>query len=145
MIKQNIKVATDIAVFTHNRGALHLLLVQRKNDPYKGSWTLPGGFLKDEEDLEAGARRELEEETGLKVEVLHQLRAFGAPGRDPRGRNITIVHYTVLAGEPPAIKGSDDAADARWYPVDDLPQLGFDHPQIVAAALDRVRTERNIT
>ncbi len=139
MIKQHIQVATDIAVFTNNRGALHLLLVQRKNDPYKGSWTLPGGFLNDEEDLEAGARRELKEETGLSVEVLHQLRAFGAPGRDPRGHTITIVHYAILAGDPPAIKGSDDAADARWFPVDELPQLGFDHPQIVAAAIAKVK------
>jgi 8-oxo-dGTP diphosphatase len=138
MIKQHIQVATDTAVFTHNRGELKVLLIQRKGGPYEGSWCLPGGFLEDGEDLEAGARRELLEETGLAVEVLHQLHAFGAPNRDPRGRTVTIVHYALLAGEPPAVKGGDDAADARWYDVKELPQLGFDHPQIIATAVEKV-------
>lgn len=141
MIKQHILVATDIAVFVRNRDELKLLLIQRKNEPYKGTWCLPGGFLEDNEDLETGARRELKEETGLNIESLHQLRAFSAPDRDPRARTITVVHYTVLVGETPNIKAGDDAGDARWYDVEDLPQLGFDHPQIVAAAIERVQGE----
>jgi len=141
MIKQHIKVGTDIAIFVHNHGVLNVLLIQRKNEPYQGSWCLPGGFLEDDEDIEAGARRELKEETGLSVEVLHQLRAFGAPDRDPRQRTITIAHYAVLVGDPPAVEGGDDAADARWYEVTNLPQLGFDHPQIIAAAIERVLAE----
>ena len=139
MIRQNIKVTADIAVFCVNHGELQLLLIQRRNDPYKSMWCLPGGFIEDEEDLEAGARRELHEETGLSIEVLHQLHTFGAPGRDPRHRTITIVHYAILVGEPPIVAGGDDAGDARWYDTNALPQLGFDHSQIIQYAIERIR------
>jgi 8-oxo-dGTP diphosphatase len=143
MIEQDIKVGVDAVVFRYDRGELMVLLIQRKGEPFKGQWCFPGGFVEDGEDLEPAARRELKEETGLEVASLEQLRAFGDPSRDPRSRTITIAHFSVLEGEIPAVKGGDDAADARWYHVKELPQLGFDHAEIMEYALRRVEQTGN--
>lgn len=132
---QNISVTTDSVIFFNDDGDTHVLLVKRKKDPFKGMWALPGGFLEEEESLEKGARRELEEETGLKVEKLKQLRAFGTPGRDPRGRTISIVFYGET-GSAESVKGNDDAEEARWFSVKDLPQLAFDHSEIMQVAIE---------
>lgn len=134
MSKQNISLTTDCAIFTGDSGNLKILLVQRKFSPYKGKWALPGGFLHDKEPLEIGAKREVEEETGLKVENLQQIKAFGAPDRDPRGRTVTIVFWSHIYSEE-KVKGRDDAADAKWFAVKDLPELAFDHKKIIEAAI----------
>lgn len=133
MGKQDIAVTTDCVIFCNTSQGLKLLLVQRKHEPFKGMWALPGGFLKEHETLEAGAKRELEEETGLKVKAMNQLKAFGTPGRDPRGRTISITFWTEVAFED-NVMGNDDAADAKWVKFDDLPKLAFDHDQIVKEA-----------
>jgi 8-oxo-dGTP diphosphatase len=117
---------------------LQVLLIQRANEPYQGSWCVPGGFVELDEDLPDACARELQEETALKPAELVQIGAFGKPGRDPRGRNVTVAFLALTAPGAVAAAG-DDAAGARWHDVDKLPPLGFDHADIVAAGLARLR------
>lgn len=137
MINQNILLTADCIVLYFGPSETEILLVKRKSDPFKGTWALPGGFVEDDEPLEAGAKRELEEETGLVVEELHQLGAFGAPGRDPRGRTVTIAYWAKLASKM-KVKANDDAEDAEWFPVSKLPELAFDHREILKEALRKI-------
>ena len=118
------------------------LLIRRKRDPYAGHWAFPGGFVDIDEDLVDAARRELEEETGIRGVELEQLRAFGAPDRDPRTRVITIVYMALIDPEQARSfhpRGGDDAAEARWWDVCKLPPLAFDHEQILNYALEQLR------
>lgn len=130
-------VTADCATFAFDPElGLVVLLVRRANDPYKGLWALPGGFVDLDEDLQDAAERELKEETGIEADVVMQVGAFGTPGRDPRGRNVTICHLGATAHGPAAATGGDDAAEARWFPVDALPDLAFDHDNMLEAALE---------
>ena len=129
-------VTVDMLLFAGDSADRQVLLIQRKNLPFKDHWAFPGGFVDMDEALEESAHRELYEETGLSDLQLTQLGAFGALDRDPRGRVITVAYYGVIdSGQAPVIAG-DDAADARWFPVANLPPLAFDHATILAAALD---------
>ncbi|HEY1562950.1 MAG TPA: NUDIX hydrolase [Caulobacteraceae bacterium] len=132
-------VTADVAAFTRREGALCLLLVQRGGEPFAGQWALPGGFPDPDEDLEACARRELKEEAGVEAAALTVFGQFSAPDRDPRGRTISVAFLTVLEPVAADPKGADDAAQARWWPVDSLPKLAFDHAEIVAEALAFLR------
>jgi 8-oxo-dGTP diphosphatase len=132
-------VTADAAVFAFVEGGARLLLIQRKHEPYQDHWALPGGFVEIDEDLPDAAARELAEETGLKGVSLEQLRAFGKPGRDPRGRTITIAYFGLLTGDGRQVQAADDAAQARWFDVDHLPPLAFDHEKIVRCAIERLR------
>lgn len=108
-----------------------ILLIRRGNEPFKGQWALPGGFIEMDETLVATAARELKEETGLSVPELTQFRTYGDPGRDPRGRTIAVVFYGFADPTSVKVAGGDDAADARWFQVDQLPALAFDHEKIL--------------
>jgi len=132
MRKQNIAVTVDALLFYKKADLLKILLIRRKNEPFRNQWALPGGFLDEDENLEEGAKRELEEETGLKIEKLQQVGAFGAPGRDPRGRTVSIA-FVGLMNEEAMPKANDDAVDAKWFAMNDLPDLAFDHSQIINA------------
>ena len=140
MLKQNIKLSVDAVVFSHTKQQLHILLIQRKNEPFKGKWALPGGFVEDDEDLLPAAIRELEEETGMKLKSMEQLAAFGKPGRDPRGRTVTVAFYTTVDAKQHMIAGADDAADAQWFDIRNLPAIAFDHAEIINLALKRLNT-----
>jgi 8-oxo-dGTP diphosphatase len=102
-------------------GGPSVLLIRRAHDPFAGSWALPGGFVDSDEDLEQAARRELAEETGVVAHSMRQIGAFGDPGRDPRGRSISIAFLAVLDAMSSAQAG-DDAAEARWFPIDRVPE-----------------------
>ena len=128
-------VATDIAVFTLRRGALHVLLIERGGEPFLGAWALPGGFVQPEEDLDACARRELQEETGVESDVLLHFTNFSAPGRDPRERVISVAYLALMPSDELRVEGSSDAAQAQWFPIGDLPPLAFDHEEILRQAL----------
>ena len=130
---QNISITVDAVVFRAFNTQTEVLLIQRKNNPFKNEWALPGGFLEPDEELETGALRELEEETGLQANNLQQLRAFGSLGRDPRGRTISVAFYGYVDGDT-SVKGSDDAKDAQWCPLHNLPELAFDHSKIIREA-----------
>ncbi|RKD90498.1 NUDIX domain-containing protein [Mangrovibacterium diazotrophicum] len=108
-----------------------LLLIQRGIEPYKGKWALPGGFMEMDELLVDACKRELMEETGLEVLELTQFTAADKVDRDPRGRTISILFYGYVA-EDAVVKGGDDAAKAEWFPIDDLPELAFDHADLIA-------------
>jgi 8-oxo-dGTP diphosphatase len=124
-------VSADIAVFRQAGQSLEILLIRRKNPPFQGSWALPGGFLEIDETLEQTAARELEEETGLKDVDLKQFKTFSNVDRDPRTRVITTVFYGIVPLENSVAKSGDDAEKAEWFAVNKLPELGFDHSDII--------------
>lgn len=133
MGKQEIAVTVDCVVLCNVDNDFKILLIKRKNDPFKEKWALPGGFVEDNEELEIAAIRELEEETGVKVTSMEQVQAFGTPGRDPRGRTISIAFLSRIYCEE-ELRAGDDAAEARWFSVNNLPELAFDHKEIVKAS-----------
>ena len=132
-------VATDCVVFGFDGSGLKVLLVRRGGEPYADYWALPGGFLRMDECAETGALRELQEETGLKGAYIRQFHTFTAPHRDPRERVITIAYYALVRLQE--VKGGDDAADAGWFALDEVPQLAFDHDQILRKAEQALRQQ----
>lgn len=135
-------VTTDVVLFTLRDHRLELLLIRRAQEPCKGSWALPGGFIDIDEDLLDCAKRELAEETGLTGIYLEQLYTFGTPGRDPRERVISVAYYALVPqDEAGPVRADSDAADVGWFPVDDLPPLAFDHADIVAMAQRRLASK----
>ena len=132
-------VTTDCVIFGFDGERLQVLLVERGIEPYKGRWAFPGGFLKMDETAEEGALRELKEETGLEGAYMEQFHTFSAPERDPRERVITIAYYALVKIQE--VKGGDDAASARWFPLDEIPSLAFDHDYILRMATQRLREQ----
>jgi 8-oxo-dGTP diphosphatase len=131
----------DIVVFTVLEQRLQVLLIQRGIAPFEGQYALPGGFVLEGETLEAAALRELREETGTERVYLEQLYSFGDPGRDPRGRIITVAYYALVPADKSPLLAGTDAAAARWFPVAELPPLAFDHAGIVNYAVNRLRNK----
>ena len=130
-------VTTDCVIFGYDGKELKVLLIERGIGPFKGCWAFPGGFLNMDEDALAGARRELKEETGLEDAFIEQFHTFSEPGRDPRGRVITIAHYALVKIQE--VEGGDDAAQARWFPIGEVPPLAFDHDRILRMAMSRLK------
>lgn len=139
-------MSVDVAILSLRENDLQVLLVRRGAAPFKGKWAIPGGFVKPDETLQAAAVRELEEETGVRDVYVEQLYTFGDPGRDPRGRVITVAYFALVpahaAREP---RGGDDAAEARWWSMYQLPDLAFDHAEILEYALQRLRNKLEYT
>ena len=127
-------VTADCIVFTEETDA-KVLLIQRGDEPYKGCWAFPRGFMNMDETTEQCAIRELEEGTGLKVNEIHQIGAYSKVDRDPRGRTITVA-YLAIIDEPMPVAGLDDATKAEWWPLSALPQLAFDHDEIMKDAVE---------
>jgi 8-oxo-dGTP diphosphatase len=127
-------VSVDVVLFGHDGSTRKTLLIERGKEPFEGRWAFPGGFLEIDEEIEAAARRELVEETGIAaVAYLARLGVFGGVNRDPRGRVISIAHVGIVRWPCPA-RGADDARTAAWFPVDETPPLAFDHADMLAAA-----------
>ncbi|MCQ2976194.1 MAG: NUDIX hydrolase [Bacteroidales bacterium] len=123
-------VTADIIVIRNIGIKSEILLIKRKNDPFKDCWAFPGGFTEENETLQESASRELLEETGIDCKLLSQFKAYGDPGRDPRGRTITIVFYVYI--DPNVeFKPADDAKEAGWFDLNNLPALAFDHAKIL--------------
>lgn len=132
-------VTTDCVIFGFDGIKLKVLLVERGMAPYKGRWAFPGGFLNMDESAEEGALRELKEETGLEGAYIRQFHTFSNPQRDPRERVITIAYYALVRMQE--VKGGDDASDARWFALDEVPPLAFDHDQILRKAEKTLRQQ----
>lgn len=126
-------VTADCVVITKESDP-QVLLIQRGGEPFKGRWAFPGGFMEMDETTEQCAIRELEEETGLRITEVKQIGAYSKVDRDPRGRTITVA-YLARINAPIDVKGLDDAANAQWFPLSSLPQLAFDHADIMKDAI----------
>lgn len=138
---QNISLTVDTLVFGFTKETgLSLLLIKRKNPPFKSKWAIPGGFVDEKESLEAAAERELKEEAGIKADYLEQLYTFGKPNRDPRGHTVSVAYLAITRpSKVGKIKAGSDATEAKWFSVKDLPILAFDHKSIVNLAIERIR------
>lgn len=138
------KVTVDVVMFTIRDERLQVLLVRRGIPPFAGQWAIPGGFVLEGESLDAAAARELQEETGVRDVYLEQLYTFGDPGRDPRGRVVTVAYFALIRSDQELAAGTD-AAEARWWPADAPPPLAFDHDRILAYAIERLRNKLEYT
>jgi 8-oxo-dGTP diphosphatase len=138
-------VTVDVVILTVRDRRIEVLLVKRRHWPDEGMWAIPGGFVAMQESLEDAARRELEEETGVRDVYIEQLYTFGDPGRDPRGRVITVVYYALISADELQVRAADDAADAGWFAAYHLPPLAFDHEKILAYTLQRLRGKLEYT
>lgn len=130
-------VTVDALVFANDGLDLNVLLIKRGNPPFKGKWALPGGFVDMDETLDHAVVRELEEEAGIRIDGFQQLYTFGNPERDPRGRNITVVFLKEIS-EKIYLSAGDDAAEAGWFDVKNLPELAFDHYDIIALGIKKL-------
>jgi len=135
-------LTVDCVIFGLDEGSkLKVLLIQRKNEPFKNCWALPGGFVDMDENLEQSALRELEEETGVKNVFIEQLYTFGEPGRDPRGRTVSVAYFALVNLAEHPVHAASDAQEANWFEMDDLPPLAFDHDLILQVAVNRLRAK----
>lgn len=143
-----IRVAVDLVVLTLREGRLSVLLIQRDDEPYKGAWALPGGFVTEGEDLDHAAHRVLSDEASLGTGAVHleQVRTFGTPGRDPRGHVVAVAFMALGADLPDPERGAD-VADARWWPLENLAEvpLAFDHAHVLEVSVDRARSKLEYT
>jgi 8-oxo-dGTP diphosphatase len=130
-------LTVDAVIFKTINNKLHLLLIKRKHPPFQNEWALPGGFVDEHEDIDVAVRRELFEETQIRVDEIIQLKAFGKPFRDPRNHVVSVAYYAFVE-ESQAPIASDDAKEAEWFSVNDLPNLAFDHDEIINFALQKI-------
>ena len=134
MSKYVSKIFVTVDVLVINKKTNEILLIKRLNEPFKNCWALPGGFVDENEDLEKAARRELFEETNIETNEMIQIGTFGKPYRDPRGHMISVAYQTNL-NENQKVKAKDDAKDVKWFSINDLPELAFDHFEIINSIL----------
>lgn len=131
-------ITTDCVIFGYDvKDGLSLLLIERKAEPFKGRWAFPGGFMHIDEDTETCARRELQEETALTAAVLEQLGCYSDVNRDPRERVVTIAYYGII--KKSNVVGGDDAKDAKWFALNEIPTLAFDHDRILRDAVHKLK------
>lgn len=145
MTRQGVMgVAVDLAIFTVQERRLELLLIRMKRVPYTGRWALPGGRIRGDETVEQAAVRELREKAGIGDVYLEQLYTFSEPDRDPGGRCISVAHLALIRGDVP-LRTTDKYSGIGWFPVTRLPPLAFDHKEIAACAVERLRAKLGYT
>lgn len=132
-------LTVDAVVFRRSSEGMMVLLIKRKNDPFKGKWAFPGGFMDIDETVEKAVHRELKEETGLEGVNLKQFRVFSDPDRDPRGRIVSTVFYGFANDQQSKVQGADDADQAQWHYLSQLPPLAFDHQEIISSLKDELK------
>ena len=141
-LKQNIKIAVDAIVFGYANNKLNVLLIKQKFGELKNQWALVGGFVKDNETLNDAVNRELQEETGIKINYLEQLYTFGDNiERDPRFRVVSVAYFALVNSTKLVLKADSDAEDAKWFSINELPNLAFDHKEILKTAQNRLQSK----
>lgn len=142
MQKDEIRLTVDAVVFGYKKeSGISVLLIKRKYPPFENCWALPGGFVLSNESLEQAVERELEEESGVKINYLEQLYTFGEPSRDPRSRIVSVAYYGLVKPDHFSLSASTDATDAAWFQLNELPELAFDHQSILDYAVNRLRAK----
>lgn len=137
-------LTVDCIIICNFQDTYKLLLIERGNEPYKGKYALPGGFVDMDEDLDEAVIREVSEETNLELNKAEQLFTIGTPGRDPRGRTVSVIYYSkIKIEEAQKTKAGDDAAQAKWFDIKNIPPLAFDHNYIVEKALKIIESDIN--
>jgi len=139
--RHKIAITVDCVLFGPCTDGNRVLLIKRKNDPFRGKWALPGGFLESGESLEDCGRRELVEETGVEGIYLKQFHSFSEPTRDPRGRVITAAYFAIIRAQDHGLRASEDADEAKWFFLHQLPPLAFDHEQILEEGIKAMRSD----
>ena len=134
-------VTIDCMIFHKTGDHYHLLLIKRDKPPFEDKWAFPGGFVEIDENLEEAAYRELHEETNMTGITLHQLHTFGKVERAPRGRTISVVYYGFVNKGNSSTQAGSDARETKWFPINDLPELAFDHDEIVQHAIQRLNLQ----
>jgi len=137
--RENPALTADTALFSIIDKDLKILLIKRGNPPFQDKWALPGGFVDPGEEIRVAAERELEEETGVKYENLEQVQTFGTPGRDPRGRTVSVVYFALADSSGLKTQADTDAKEVAWVSVNDLPELAFDHAEIIKYTIKVLR------
>ncbi|WP_298504970.1 NUDIX domain-containing protein [uncultured Maribacter sp.] len=140
---QNIKVTVDAIVFGyHKEDGVSVLLIKRRYIPFKDTWAIPGGFVLDGESLEDAVERELREETGIRINYLEQLYTFGSPTRDPREHVLSVAYFGLVKSDAYRdLRANTDALDAKWFPIENVPTLAFDHSKILKIAIERLQSK----
>lgn len=138
---KNPALAVNLVVFGYREGTLSVLLINRNEEPFRGEWTLPGGFVGVEDTLEATCTRVLDRKLGLSKLYLEQLYTFDDPTRDPRGRVVSVAHYALINPTKFQLAAGSMANDVKWHDVKKLPRLAFDHKKIFQTALKRLRSK----
>ena len=138
---KNPSLTTDIVIFSIIEENLKVLLIKRKNEPFKDKWAIPGGFVDYDEEIDIAAKRELQEETNVSGISLEQFGTYGRVGRDPRGRTVSVCYYACVNAGKLSVKAQDDAKDANWFNIKELPELAFDHVEIMSAAEENLRAK----
>lgn len=138
-MNSSIRLTVDAVVFGYDEGNISVLLVKRKFEPFKDEWALPGGFVLENENLEQAVERELAEETGVKINYLEQLYTFGGLQRDPRGRIVSVAYFGLVKPSAFKLSASTDSEEAKWFNIEKLPKLAFDHKAILKTAIERLR------
>ncbi len=140
-LQQNIRVAVDAVIFGYESKNLSVLLKRRGVEPFKNSWALPGGLVLEDETLEDAVKRELKEETGVKIDYLEQLYSYGVPDRDPRNRVVSISYFGLVRPNHFKIQADTDADEVQWFQLNKLPLLAFDHQSILDMAKSRLKAK----
>lgn len=136
-----VVIATDVVIFTVRNGKIQILLIKMKKSPYERHWALPGGLVGINESIDAAAIKHLVKKTGVKNVYLEQLYTFGKPDRDPFGRVVSVGYIALIASEELKLRTTKEYDDVAWFPVNDLPALAYDHEEIVACAIQRLRSK----
>jgi 8-oxo-dGTP diphosphatase len=138
-------IAADVAIFTVDEGKLKVLLIKMKKSPYEDRWAIPGGLVGGEESVDEAAIRHLYDKTGLKDVFLEQLYTFGDVNRDPFGRVVSVAYFALIQGQGVELKTTSDYQEVNWFPVDEAPKLAYDHKDVLAKALERLRSKLGYT